>query len=266
MTDFNFIAPLFAPAHRPERFEKAAASGADAVFVDLEDAVAPADKVAARAHLRADFGSVPVFIRVNAIGTPWHEDDVQAALQQRPAGLVVPKAEDTTAFARLVQAASAIAPVLALVESARGVAAVRAIAAIPGVARIAFGSWDYCADIGAEHIEPALLGARNEIVLASRIAGLPAPIDGVTTAIDDADAITADARYSRSLGFGGKLTIHPRQVARILAGFAPSQKDIDWARKVIASGDAAVAVDGAMVDEPIRIRARSILARAGHQS
>lgn len=264
MTDFSFITPLFVPAHRPERFEKAAASGTDAVIVDLEDAVAPVDKANARANLRADFGSVPVLIRVNAIGTAWHEDDVAAAVAQRPAAIVVPKAEDTPAFAALV--GSLPIPVLALVESALGIAGVRAIAAMPGVARIAFGSWDYCAGMGCEHIEPALLHARSEIVLASRLGGKPAPIDGVTTSFDDPVIIEADARYARSLGFGGKLTIHPKQVAPIRNGFAPSQKDIDWAHKVIASGDAAAAVDGTMVDEPVRIRARAILARAARQS
>jgi citrate lyase subunit beta/citryl-CoA lyase len=97
--------------------------------------------------------------------------------------------------------------------------------------------------------------------MASRLAGLPQPIDGVTTAIDDAPLVTSDTRHARDLGFSGKLCIHPRQVAAIQAGFAPNEAEVLWARKVIDSGDGAVSVDGAMVDEPVRIRARSILNR-----
>ena len=130
------------------------------------------------------------------------------------------------------------------------------------VARIAFGSIDFCADVGCAHTRPALLTARSELVLASRLAGLPAPLDGVTTSVDDGDVVVDDARPSRELGFGGKLCIHPRQVAAIHTGFAPTEDEIRWARKVVASGQGAEAIDGGMVDEPVRIRARQVLGRA----
>jgi citrate lyase subunit beta/citryl-CoA lyase len=253
---------LFVPAARPERFEKAANSGAETIILDLEDAVAPADKPAARANLRVGFTSVPTVIRINAIGSVWHEDDLAAAVALHPDAVMVPKSEFTGEFQLLAErlAAQSIA-ILALVETAQGFAQIREIARVRGVARLAFGSWDYCADIGAEHINDALLLPRSEIVLASRLAGLPAPIDGVTTAIHDAAVIEADAQYARALGFGGKLTIHPNQVEPIHRGFAPSAAELAWAEKVIASGEAAANVDGLMVDEPIRIRARAILAR-----
>lgn len=260
MTLAPFIAPLFVPANRPERFEKAAASGADAIILDLEDAVAADAKVEARAALRADFTQLPVLVRINAAGTPWHEDDLAAASKLSIAGIILPKAETGKGLDTV--AAGGI-PVAALIESARGIADARQVAAVPGVDRLIFGSIDFCADLGCAHTRDALLMARSELVLASRLAGLDAPVDGVTTSIDNADLVTSDARHGLEIGFGGKLAIHPRQIEAILNGFRPEAPEIEWARKVLASGDGAAAVDGAMVDEPVRIRARAILKRAG---
>lgn len=257
----HFIAPLFVPGNRPERFAKAAASGADAVIVDLEDAVAAEAKAAARDALDTSFTDLPVFLRINGEGTPWHENDLTAAAALPLAGIILPKAEAGEGLARLAMASRV--PVLALIETARGLAEARRIAALPGVERLIFGSVDFCADLGCAHTREALLGARSELVLASRLAGLAAPVDGVTTVIDEAELITADARHALDLGFGGKLAIHPRQIAPIFAGFRPGAGEIDWANRVLASGDGAVSVDGAMVDEPVRIRARAVLARAG---
>ena len=126
-------APLFVPANRPERFAKAAASGADAVILDLEDAVAADAKDAARAALATDFTDLPVIVRINAIGTPWHADDLAAVARLRPAAVMLPKAEDADRVASV--AAQTGLPVIALVETARGLAHARAIAAAPGVAR-----------------------------------------------------------------------------------------------------------------------------------
>ena len=256
----DFIVPLFVPGNRPERFEKAASSGADAVIIDLEDAVAADAKDAARAALSGGFTDRPVLVRINGIGTPWHMADVAAVSGLPFAAMIVPKAEASEDFDALC--ASSPLPVVALVETARGLAEARRIAAAANVARLAFGSIDFCADLGCAHTREALLSARSELVLASRLAGLTEPIDGVTAAIDDAALVTSDARHARELGFGGKLCIHPRQVAAIRAGFRPDEAEIAWARKVLASGDGAAAVDGAMVDEPVRVRARSILKRA----
>ncbi|MEP9355577.1 CoA ester lyase [Xanthobacter sp. KR7-65] len=254
-----FAIPLFVPADRPERFEKAAAAGADAVILDLEDAVAADAKDAARAALRSGFGSVPIIVRVNGLGTPWHAADMAALAGHGFAAVMVPKAEAGEPFSSLCGASPV--PVVALVESARGLADARRIAETSNVTRLAFGSIDFCADIGCMHTRDALLVARSELVLASRLAGLVAPVDGVTTSIGDAGAISADARHALDLGFGGKLAIHPRQIVPIRAGLAPDEAEIAWARKVLASGDGAAAVDGAMVDEPVRIRARTILSR-----
>ncbi|NHF74474.1 HpcH/HpaI aldolase/citrate lyase family protein [Paracoccus xiamenensis] len=260
MVDISAIrAPLFVPANRPERFEKAAASGTDAVILDLEDAVAADAKDAARQALRKDFTDLPVIVRINAIGTPPHAADLQAIAALRPAAVILPKAEDAVSVQHVAEAAGV--PVIALIESAHGLANSRQIAATPGVVRLAFGSIDFCADLGCNHLRDVLLPARFELVLASRLAGIAAPIDGVTAQLDDPEVTRDDAAHARALGMTGKLCIHPKQIPEVMRAFAPSAAEIDWARRVVASGDGAVSVDGAMVDEPVRIRARAILAQ-----
>ena len=255
-------APLFVPANRPERFAKAAASEADAVILDLEDAVAPEAKEAARRALRCDFTTKPVLVRINASGTPWHEADLAAVSALPVAGIVLPKAEDPALVDALCRQLGARVPVLALIETARGLAEARRLAALPGVARLIFGSIDFCADLGCAHERDILLPARSELVLASRLAGRPGPVDGVTARLDDPDETRGDAEHARALGMTGKLCIHPRQVPEVLRGFAPTDREIDWARRVLASGEGAVALDGAMIDDPVRLRARHILATA----
>ena len=257
------IAPLFVPGNRPERFAKAAASGADAVIIDLEDAVAPEEKERARQEAAsASLPGMTVLVRINASGTPWHAEDLAALAGASIQGIILPKAEDPATLATLRALLPDGAVVVALIESALGLAGARTLARAAG--RLAFGSMDFAADLGCAHTREALLMARQELVLASRLAGLPAPIDGVTAAIGD-DALTeADGRHAAGLGFGGKLLIHPRQVAPALRGFAPDADEVAWARRVLgAGGDGAVKVDGMMIDAPVRVRAERILARAG---
>lgn len=258
----DFALPLFVPATRPERFEKAAASGADAVILDLEDAVGRNEKDAARSGLRLGFTELPVIIRINGCGTPWHAADLEQTLALAPDAIMIPKAGFDAQHRELFDRLAEKLPLIAIVETAAGLATCRAIAAHPAVQRLAFGSWDFAADLGFEHTPRALLAARSEIVLASRLGGLAGPIDGVTASIDDATAIETDAREALELGFAGKMLIHPRQVQPARAGLAPPASAIDWARRVLGGGDGARAIDGAMVDEPVRLRAQGILARA----
>lgn len=252
---------LFVPATRPERFAKASAAGADAVILDLEDAVAAADKDAARANLTAD-SPLPVIVRINAIGTAWHDADLAAIAGAGFAAAMLPKSEDPAALARVVTALDST-PVIALLETARGLAKARDLAATCGVVRLAFGSVDYCADLGCAHDRDVLLPARSELVLASRLAGIAAPMDGVTVRLDDPSETGADAVHARALGMTGKLCIHPAQISPVHAAFAPSTNEVDWARRVLAAGDGAVQVDGQMVDRPVRLRARAILSASG---
>jgi citrate lyase subunit beta/citryl-CoA lyase len=255
------------PANRPDRFAKAAEAGADGVIVDLEDAVPEARKDSARAALRSALSGmnmrVPFLVRINGADSPWYEPDV-AALRGLPiAGVVLSKSERVGDLERLSSTIGGKQRVMALIETVLGLASVRSLAHAAG--RLVFGSFDFSADLGAAHTRDALLAARFEIVLASRLAGLPEPIDGATAAIDDTAAIESDAAHAADLGFFGKLLIHPRQVAPAAQGLSPSADAISWAQRVVnATGpDGLTVVDGAMVDRPVRLRAEWILRRAG---
>ena len=252
-------APLFVPADRPDIFAKAPRSGTDAIILDLEDAVSRNNKEAARAALTCDFTELPVIVRINPPRTPWHAADLAAVASLQVAGLMLPKSEDPALITDLAETLGPDVALLALIESAAGLAAARDIAAVPGVTHLVFGSIDFCADIGAAHQREVLLPARSELVLAARLAGICAPIDGVTAQLDDLTETQADAAHARALGMSGKLCIHPRQVGEVQRAFAPSANEIRWAKRVLASGDGATTVDGAMVDEPVRLRARAIL-------
>lgn len=259
---------LFVPADRPERFDKALAAGADRVIVDLEDAVAPADKAFARATLAAWLATTraQVAVRLNAADTAWFADDLALADLPAVAAVVLPKAEDAAVLAMLAARRPDLA-LVPLIESAAGFAAVRSIAAAPAVERLAFGHLDFQVDLGLrDAAEDELLPYRCEIVLASRLARIAAPLDGVTAALDDAQRLASDVARARRLGFGGKLCIHPKQVAGVRAGFAPAEAELAWARRVLAaaqtSGGAAVTVDGKMVDRPVLLRAEAILREA----
>ena len=156
---------------------------------------------------------------------------------------------------------------LPLVESAAGLAGLSALAAAPGVWRLAFGAIDLQVDLGLKDAtEDELLPFRLQLVLASRLAGIGAPVDGVSTAIDDEARLQVDVQRARRLGFAGKLCIHPRQVAPVNAGMAPSAVELAWAQRVLdaagAAGGAAVAVDGKMVDKPVLLRAQAVLREA----
>ena len=259
---------LFVPADRPERYAKALASGADGVIVDLEDAIAPASKDTARqalANWLEHVGDASIVVRINGFGTPWFDADRDLVTSSPNVAVVMlPKADADSPWPVLADK-----PVLALVESAAGIAAARAIARAPQVRRLAFGSIDLSLDLGVEGDDDALLYVRSELVLASRLANLPPPVDGVCTAINDPSILATHVQRARRLGFGGVLCIHPSQVAAVNSGFEPSAEQLAWARRVIAasaqSGGAAVAVDGKMVDRPVLIRAEAIVAASRTQ-
>lgn len=253
--------PLFVPASRPERFAKAAASGADAIILDLEDAVAPADKDAARANVDATFTELPVILRVNAVGTEWFEQDMAAARGKGFAAIMLPKSESLDDFERAAELLPDT-PIIALVETALGLANCQDIAGAKVVTRLAFGSVDFCADIGCAHLRDVLLPARTALVIASRVAGIAPPIDGVTVQIKDPKAARSDAAHAKALGMNGKLCIHPSQIPEVGTAFRPDDAELAWAKRVLASGDGAVAIDGQMVDAPVRARAQSIVSAA----
>ena len=264
MKPFNSL--LFVPGSRPERIAKALAAGADAVIVDLEDAIAPGEKDAARAALAAALDAVrPVMVRVNAADTPWFPADLELLAHPGVAAVVLPKAEHAEDVA-VVHRAAGGKPVLPLIESALGFEQRLSLAHAAGAQRLIFGHIDFQADMNMRATEDELLPFRVALVLASRLADILPPIDGVTTALDDADLLRSDAVRARRLGFGGKLCIHPRQVAVVNQCFTPDADEVAWAQRVVAAdaaaGGAAVAVDGRMVDRPVVLRARAIVAEA----
>jgi citrate lyase subunit beta/citryl-CoA lyase len=257
---------LFVPGNRPERFDKALASGADAVIVDLEDAVPPDHKDAARAAVAAWLSAErPVVVRINAIDTPWFGADVALCRRAGVAAVMLAKterAQDLTA----VGAAVPLLPLIPLIESAAGIDQLRAIATAPRVQRLAFGAIDFQLDLNMRAGFDELIYFRSQLVLASRLANLAAPIDSPSTLIDDPRAVEDEAQRARRLGFGAKLCIHPKQVDGVNRSFSPSAAEVAWAERVLAaaavSHGAAVALDGKMVDKPVILRAQAILREA----
>ena len=256
---------LFVPGNRPDRFDKACATRAHAVIVDLEDAVPAADKERARAALAQWLTPQrQVLVRVNAADTPWFVEDLRVCAQPGVGGIVLSKAERADDVER-VAAACRDAHVLTLIESARGLWNALAIAKAPNVKALLFGSLDYQADLGIS--DDDLLHARSQLVLVSRVAGIEPPVDGVTQAIDDPELLRRDCHRSRQLGFAAKLCIHPSQVDIVNACFAPTADEIAWAQRVVeafgrAQGN-AVQVNGRMVDRPVLLKAQAILREAG---
>jgi citrate lyase subunit beta/citryl-CoA lyase len=256
---------LFVPGNRPERFSKACSAGADAVIVDLEDAVPAAEKNAARMAVAAWLSpQQPVVIRINSADTEWFRDDLELCRMPGVCGVVLPKAERVDDI-RAIESGGASA-VLPLIETAAGFANAGVLAKAPNVQRLLFGSIDFQLDLGIRGDDDELLYFRSQLVLLSRLAGIQAPVDGVTTAIDDAEQLRADTLRARSLGFGAKLCIHPKQVAPVNRHFSPSEEEIAWARRVLEaaarSEGAAVAIDGKMIDRPVILKAQEIAREA----
>lgn len=270
---------LFVPANRPERYAKALASGSDAVIIDLEDAVSPADKPGARAQLAAAFAQLPrpdrarLVVRMNALGTPFHDEDLALLGQltaQGLAGVMVPKAESLAGLQQVAQAIGPAGALLPLIESVAGLDAIDALAKGPQVLRLAFGNLDFQADLGLAcgPDEAELVPVRLAVVLAARRASLAPPVDGVTPGTQDMAQLQMDAARARRGGFGAKLCIHPAQVAGVNAEFTPTPTALDWAQRVLAAFEAAgggvFSLDGRMVDAPVVRLAQRTLAQ-GHR-
>ncbi|MFG1710408.1 HpcH/HpaI aldolase/citrate lyase family protein [Nonomuraea sp. M3C6] len=258
---------LFVPGDRGDRFAKAAASGADVVVCDLEDAVAADAKESARAEVVRWLGAGgAACVRINAHGTPFHDADVSALTGIRGLrAVMLPKAEDPRVLAELGDVLGPDTPVVALVETALGLHRAFELASARCVARLAFGSIDFALDLGAEDAPTPMLYARSSLVVASRAARAAAPVDGVTVVLDDPAVVEAEAATAAGLGFGGKLCVHPRQVSAVNAAFSPSEEDVRRACRILnsAADGGAGRLDGQMVDRPVVAGARAVLRRAG---
>lgn len=262
---------LFVPGDRPDRFAKAMSAGPDVTIIDLEDALAPgADAAALESTVDAlASGSIRAMVRVHAVSDPRHANEIAAlrrlAEEACPGllGVVVAKADDAEAIADVRAAFDRRLALIPLIESASGLLSAHAIASVAGVTRLALGAVDLCLDLGAKPSPETLSYARSHLVIASRAAGIAAPLDSPPLDISDIQAVGAAARQARKFGFGGSLAIHPAQLGPIRDGFAPTEDQLDWARRVLATEGGAAKVDGKMVDRPVTEHAKALLARAG---
>ena len=261
---------LFVPGNRPERFAKALASGADRIIIDLEDAVAPADKTEARQAIvdwmkGCDARQELILIRINDAATPWYADDLALAKAVEARCVMLPKCEAASQVADVLGEMPPGTTILPLIETARGMVALQEIAGAAGVTRLAFGSLDYMADLDIPAGSPALEFAAAQIAVASRAAGIASPVAGVTPDLD-ATRVSADMKEPRALGFGAKMCIHPSQIAAVRAGLAPTTVELAWAQRVLqawaASTGGAIQLDGKMVDRPVILKAERIVAWA----
>lgn len=277
---------LFMPGDSRAKIAKGAGLGVDSVIMDLEDGVAYSQKAAARetsaAALREiDFGRTERLIRINPVGSDFYTDDLMLTISDRPDGYVLPKVESSTQVQIvsewLYQAESengfpqGSIPLLAIIETARGVINLRDIArSDQRLQGLIFGAEDFAGDIGAVRTPEGaeVLYARSAVVTYAKAYGLQA-IDTVYLMLDDEAGLQTETRRILEMGYTGKLAIHPKQVAPIQAVFTPSADDIAAARRLIEAHDAhqnagkgAFQLDGKMVDMPIIRAAQTILARA----
>jgi citrate lyase subunit beta/citryl-CoA lyase len=271
---------LFSPGDQPELCRKAPAAGADTTVFDLEDAVAPARKAEARAAVgdllgdpAFDPAGVEVAVRV-AADPDAAATDLDALIERSPIRLdavMLPKASvgTTNALVAALADRGLDVPILALVETATGVLDAREVAAADPVAALCFGAEDLAASLGATRTDEGteVLYAREHVVVAARAAGVDA-VDTVYTDLGDASGLRSDAAFAATLGYDGKMVVHPDQVSVVREAFAPDAEQVAWAKRVLAARDDAeadrgvFAVDGEMIDAPLLTRAERILDRA----
>jgi citrate lyase subunit beta/citryl-CoA lyase len=279
---------LFAPGNRPRFVEKVARCGADAVILDLEDAVPIAQKEASRHAVREALTAIsncPVYVRINplvaatafsqAIGAA----DLGAIVCGALAGVILPKteraadAQQAESILTSLERERGLAPggidLIPIIETARGVhQAFHIASAGTRINRMAFGAGDFTRDIGVRwsRREVESQYARSALVVASRAAGIEAPLDSVWIDIRDLRGLTRSARMAKQLGFQGKMAIHPTQVEPINTAFSPTLQEIEYAKRVVAvfeaaeaAGEASIQLDGQMIDYPIVEAAQRIL-------
>ncbi|NVM98488.1 CoA ester lyase [Arthrobacter sp. SDTb3-6] len=278
---------LFCPATAPDKVAKIPSTGADSAAIDLEDAVNTTHKVAARAIAlesitSSAFRNFPVFVRINDTSTGLTEDDIAGVVHPHLDGIVLSKASSPAdidladaALARAERAAGipiGSIGIIPLLETAAGVhRAVDILSASSRVRTAIFGFVDYMLDVGIHSIDHTpdadeLLYARSAVVMACRVAGIQPPLDGPFLGIRTPEALLAQCRQARRMGYAGKMLIHPSQVGPAREGFAPDPEEVEQAKNIVRAfteadrlGKAAIVVDGRLVDYPVVARARRIL-------
>jgi citrate lyase subunit beta/citryl-CoA lyase len=257
---------LFAPGHNEKLLQRVFDAGADAVMLDLEDAVPPPAKEQARAMVAEALRHRAAWVRINAVDTETAVADLEA-VGGLADGIRIPKVE-SAADVRWVRDRAPDTPLICAIESARGILAAQEIAAVPGVRHLSLGGVDLRRDLGATDGNLQTLYARSHLVAVSRAAGLEPPIDSVYARLDDEAGLRAQTEFARSLGFFGKSAIHPRQLPVLHDVFTPSAEEVEWSHTVLdafhaADGEAVKLPDGEFVDLPVADRARRLLDLAG---
>ncbi len=258
---------LFVPGDRPERFEKARAAGAHAVIIDLEDAVAPEDKPAARKFIEAALSETDnknVLIRINDAQSTFFGDDVALIKKLDVAGIILPKAHQDDV---LTLSAQSVHPIWPLVETAQGVDEIKAISNTPQVTRFLLGTIDLSLQLGLDLQHPAgqtmMDHARFSLILNSTLSNLPQPVDGVFPELQNAEGLKKAALHARASGMGGMMCIHPSQVNVVNAVFSPDEQEIEWAQAVLEMAKnekSSFQFRDQMIDKPILERAKKVLA------
>lgn len=270
------LTALYVPGDRPDRFDKAASSGADVVILDLEDAVAPAhkdpgrDAVVAWLGARLPGGEVPlVQVRVNAPRSPWFDADLAALTAcSGLASVRLPKVESVADLHSVADVGGPAFVVHAMLESALGLENAFTIASHPAVATVGLGEADLASNLGVDG-DAGLAWARSRVIVAARAAGLPAPMMAVYPRLSDDAGLTASCRTGRALGFVGRTAIHPHQLQIIVAAFRPSADEVIHAGSVvdalsmagIEGSGVAVLPGGEMLDAAMLGRAHEVLDR-----
>lgn len=278
---------LFVPGHRSDLIDKAIRSEADAIIIDLEDAVAPSQKITARQRLaELPESPVPYFVRTNGPETQLLWDDIEAAVAGGLAGVIIPKIEHADLIRDIDEAVSVLEAerdhdqirtgIIPMIESALGVRATYEMCSVSDrVECVMFGSGeqgDLVADLGAEWTPEGtgLMYARSKVLMDARAAGIQQPMEAVFMDFRDLDALRVECEIGRRLGYVGKVAIHPAQLAVIHDVFTPSADEVAHSQRIIdafdhavAAGEASIGVDGKMVDFAVARVARAVIARAG---
>ncbi len=267
---------LFVPADRPDRYPKALATGADAVCIDLEDGVSFGAKTAARDAALAFLADrtpsrAEVSLRINDPKTDLGQVDLEAVRRGRirPDALMLPKCggvDEIRAVEQTLASAVPDLPLIVMVETARGLAAAEDIAsASHNVAAVFFGAIDYSADVGCAVDWDAVLYARSRVVVAAALAGVGA-LDSPFMDVPSLDALAAECRRTRALGYGGKAAIHPTQVVVIQDAYSPGADEVEWARTIVdaytMNDGGVLLVDGKLIERPVIAAAKRTLAIA----
>jgi citrate lyase subunit beta/citryl-CoA lyase len=254
---------LFVPGDRPDRFSKALASGADAVIVDLEDAVAEENKLIARLAVQAAFeGGLKAYVRINSVAGKYGMGDLQFLANCNVTGVVLPKAANAAEIAVVTRTMKTNVAVMALIESLAGMRNIEEIAHAPGVTSLAFGAYDFSSEMGAKPLPELLAPWRSRLVFEARAAKIAA-IDAPFAGLNDQAQLAVEARRASDFGFDGKLAIHPAQVAIIQDAFRPTAEELARAKAIVEGNTGGASrVDGEMIDGPLLDSARRTLARA----